>query len=136
MPHCQSTGFVPCVLLFQGEFCGFHCVEPPGSLPLWRCDVSLWARGFPPSRSTQSYYCVGGSELCCFVRLKFPTTFRAAITPRDHSESSHSSSGPAPKKSIVSFSALYNSRIQHDPRLQSSHGSCINCLNSLFHPPL
>ncbi|TNN51854.1 Eukaryotic translation initiation factor 3 subunit A [Liparis tanakae] len=47
-------------------------------------DVSFLAGGFPSSRSTQGYYCGGGSERCSNARLKFPTTF---CTPRDHSES-------------------------------------------------
>lgn len=87
------------------------CLNEPMFLPEWtwtvisRCNVcpagclcsgvipvSLLARGFPSSRSTQGYYCGGGSELCCYTRLKFPTAIRANISERSQPDKSITSS--------------------------------------------
>lgn len=58
----------------DNKVCGLTKLNHPAC-----CLCSLLARGFPSSRSTQGYYCGGGSERCCTTCLKFPSARCTAI---------------------------------------------------------
>lgn len=62
----------------DNKVCGLTKLSHPAC-----CLRSLPARGFPSSRSTQGYYCGGGSERCCSTCLKFPSARCAAIAARE-----------------------------------------------------
>lgn len=96
--NMHSTSSVCCYFKVESVLAALN---RPGRCLCSRVMCLSWPGGFPYSRSTQSYDCVGGSELCCNACLKFPTTFCPANTPRHHSRSRNS------KTSFLSFKKVH-----------------------------